>query len=291
MKTQISNSWEWLERIKQKVSKEIQSSLTRCRDEKVLDHLLWVGILIITYFVITNLVGLRWVAILTSIFIILGRIFYNMQPQGFLTIFSILIAAHQLYLQNVSLEAQLKQDKALEDSLKQQTKQFILDKRPYLFVEFSQDLYLQLRSQDILCGAGMIFNNSGRLPATIVDTECIVSDNTGRFENYKQWHKGTHGGFPEIRIIPPQSIRTPPKDSIPGISLDASIVSISVVVTYRGPESNSLYWTQTSQVWKIEKDKQGNFKKPFFLDRKDDWDGCKDKPAPELARPDWSQYR
>jgi len=243
--------------------------------------------------------GAGW-AIVAIIVILVSRIFYNMEPQGFLTICAILVAAHQLYLQNIALdtqskalEVQLNQNQALESSLRQQVKQFILEQRPYLFMKFSRDLYLRERPSlnDVLCGVEMSFHNSGRLPATIVNTQCIVSDNTGRFEDYKEWHIGTYGGFPELQVIPPQDNNRPPKDYIPAISPDAKIVCISMVISYKGPESNAAYWNMISQFWRIDRDKNGRLK-PFFLDKKDNWDECKNEPVPKILPPiDWSKYK
>lgn len=289
---------EFLANLWLKLCQEIKESLGERKKSRLLDKLLWVVIILITSYVIRAMFGSGW-AVVTFFGIVISRIFYNMEPKGFLTVCAILIAAYQLYSQNAALstqnktlEAQMEQNRALELSLQQQTKQFILDKRPYLFTKFSRDLFLRERPSlsDILCGVEMVFHNSGRLPATIIDTQCVVSDDTGRFEDYRQWHIGTHGGFPELKVIPPQDINRPPKDYIPAISTNANLVCISVIISYQGPESDSIYWSMTSQFWKIGRNEEGKLS-TFFLDKKEDWDECEDRPVPQLEPPDWLKYK
>jgi len=180
----------WLE-----LCQDTKKLLRKRKEDKLLDKLLWLVIILVTSYVVRAMLG-PWWAVVTFFGILISRIFYNMEPKGFLTVCAILIAAYQLYSQNITLEtqnktleAQLTQNRALELSLQQQTEQFILDKRPYLFVKFSGNLFLRKRPSlnDILCGIATSFHNSGRLPATIIDMQCVISDDKGRFENFKQF--------------------------------------------------------------------------------------------------------
>lgn len=106
-----------IEKIKRKIKRELKERSHRLGEEKILDYILWVVIIFITFFVVFKFTNTLLWAIVVSLLIILGKIFYNMTPQGFFIVFSILIAAYQLYLQNMTLRAQLDQNRSLENSI------------------------------------------------------------------------------------------------------------------------------------------------------------------------------
>lgn len=241
------------------------------KNQSSAEVLLWALILIVSLVVAFKLFG--WIAALIIFSIVVGGRFYNMQPTAFITIFSICIAATNLYNQN--------------ESLKKQLQQFQLDKRPYLAVDFQYGF--GPREKDILFGAGMIFQNSGRFPASDIKTEYLVCDEIG-CHDFKTWYRDTYGGFPEVKFVQPCGKINIPVAYIPGISKNAKLACIGIKAIYRGIESSNEYWFMRIDVFRLIRGDNGEVTDLKLIDTHTEWDKNKQGASLDLKVPNWNEY-
>ena len=119
----------------------------------------------------------------------------------------------------------------------------------------------------------------------------MVCDDTGRCDDFKKWWQDTHGGFPEVGVVPPNSKIQPLLNYIPGISKDAKFASVGVLVSYEGVEQEINYWFKRIDVFKISRDEQGNAVGLNPIDLDISWDQNGKKSLPKLIMPDWKKYK
>lgn len=257
----------------------------------------WFLIAFVISMVAVLILNKPWIIFVVIIFILFGRL-YNMQPHGFLTICAFLIAAHQLYLQTDTLRDQKKQLLLQDQTVQAQTKalnaqieQFQLDKRPYLSVEFiNYDFRPRKQEKDILFGAFMNFQNRGRLPASNIKPNYLVCDDRSRCDDFRKWHRDFLGGFPDPTFVPSDGT-VGPITYTPGISENANLACIGILVAYHGLESDKQYWFKRMDVVRIIRDQNGEPIKYVILERDISWDENKNKEMSALKEPDWLKYR
>ena len=135
----------------------------------------------------------------------------------------------------------------------------------------------------------MLFRNKGQYPASDVEPKYLVCDDKGRSYNFEKWYGDSFGGFPKIQVVPPDSSI----DIVycPGIEKDATFASIGILVNYQGLDSGNKHWFKRQDVFKIEKDENGNAKEVKLIKYDIFWDKNKTGEGPDLIQPDWNMYR
>lgn len=249
-----------------KIQKELAKRLSILKKTSPRDIVLWMGIGV--FVSIFSIIVLKWWTILVWMIIIVGRP-YKLSVTTFLAVFTLSIALVNLDYQNKLLSNQLIQSQ--------------LEWRPYLFVDFN---YLgSVREKDILFGANMIFRNTGKTPAKIIKAQYLICDEK-ECHDYKKWYSDTYGGFPEIKLVPPNS-NTGPFPYAAGLLKGSKYACIGVLLTYQGIESNKEYWFYEVNKFKLDIAEDGGIKNSHQISHDVQWDENKDREKPNLIKPDF----
>lgn len=171
------------------------------------------------------------------------------------------------------------------EMLENQKNEMALSGRPYVFVNF--EYTFSPRTDDILFGADMTFQNTGNFPANLEELTYLVADDvTNKSIDFKKWYSDTYGGFPEIKVIPPsekiKAVYTP------GISKKANWACVGVLAKYEGEASKKIFWFKRLDTFKIVRDDKGNIIDLKLTATEVDWDKNQNKDMPKLAIPAWN---
>jgi len=166
-----------------------------------------------------------------------------------------------------------------------------LDKRPYLYVYLTPHFNIAQPSGDLHGGGDLVFNNSGKIPASDVKLSLSVGSNEDRDIELKEWFVENYGDFPEVKTVFPNhkyaSVYIHPR-----IDKKTKLFYIAARISYSSTESTRIYWYKFRQLYNVEFENDKITHSVIYTYT--DWD--RNKPVenedelPNLEKCDWQKH-
>jgi len=192
-------------------------------------------------------------------------------------------------IQSISINSQ-------SASLKSQTsvieKSFVLDKRPYLYVDITPSAGYD-KDNNLFAGTIISYRNIGSLVANNINTEVKIADDGDGKSLYDiaGWYKDTFKSYPYVRSVFPQQ-EIPPIKFTPNISSfpqdKAKLIYVGVRIRYTDSEGRP-YSYGVDYTYVLKKISETGFE--YTVIKYDTfWDSNKGLPPHSIEAPDWKLY-
>jgi len=225
-------------------------------------------------------------AVLLALVIVIGR-FYNMQAKFFVTVVTVFFTGAALLFQSRALTVQTQSLSVQSDVLKVNLKQMQLNTRPQVAVTIYPRGWN--RDNTSYFGGNIEFENYSAFSARNMKTEYLISNDTGKADDFKKWYSDTYGSFPEISFVSAKS-KSDQIPLVPSIPRAANFACIGVKVLYQGFDSNKKYWHIIRKTYRLAKDKDGNLTDLILIDNVQQSDDDSGADVPRLEVPIWKKF-
>ncbi len=197
--------------------------------------------------------------------------------------------------------------KTQTDKMVEQTKIFKdsykVEHRPYLYLDLRDINDINLRGISVwrnfpgsgwYGGGNLHFINTGKEPATIINSKYMVASDRKGDTNFIEWFQNAYGGFTDVSVVMPnqEDVHVPCHPIIADGNERPRLLYIGATITYKGSNPDKTYWFKFSQLFIIEFKKLPNklviIGHPHTPDH--DWDQNKNINPPILKEPDWQEY-